>query len=754
MTEHGTSTTDPRVVKAEIAKEQAHVDRVRAQLEIDEDKARMLATAGQDMYRSDRTSWVREEDGTAMFERDAFSYNAAKRLAILDAEHEGLVFGRLDLADDDEVRHIGRIGVRDADYEPLVIDWRARAAEPFYRATPSDPMGVIRRRVLRCRDDKVLGIEDDLLDSTSQADLPIVGEGALMAALSRARDTQMHSIVSTIQAEQDEAIRAPYQGVTTIMGGPGTGKTVVALHRAAFLLYSHRARLENGGVLVIGPSSVFMSYIERVLPSLGEDSVTLRSVGQVPSDILRFSSDRLDEPRTANIKGSLDMVDVLTRLIDLPMSAEPDPMRLRVTVKGEVLTLGSHALAATRHHILKRNRYNDGREAVEASLKDQLWNILPEDVSSAHDLSKEQFDDLVSSQASWRMFLNAWWPTLSATDVLARLADPAVVKAVAPDWDDETCQLVVNSIPTEVDRRGRRDWSVADMALLDELAALLGPVPPEPDAEDPVFIEGGDAEELVTLSDRLHDARQIDEDEPRDTYAHVLVDEAQDISPMQWRMIGRRGPQASWTIVGDPAQSAFPHPEQTRSALDELVGNAPSRTFTLTKNYRSPAEVFDLAAEVVVTVQPDADLPQAVRSVGVQPTVVRTDALWAEARSQLDEMLQEVDGTIGLVCPASLVDQAGDLATDPRIIPVTTMQAKGLEYDGAVVVDPERIVSETGNPTSGVRVLYVALTRPTQRLAVVGLRRPESPRNLQADQPAAADAGRAWSEALWSHETC
>lgn len=754
MTEHGTSTTDPRVVKAEIAKEQAHVDRVHAQLEIDENKARMLATAGQDMYRSDRTSWVREEDGTAMFERDAFSYNAAKRLAILDAEHEGLVFGRLDLADDDEVRHIGRIGVRDADYEPLVIDWRARAAEPFYRATPSDPMGVIRRRVLRCRDDKVLGIEDDLLDSTSQADLPIVGEGALMAALSRARDTQMHSIVSTIQAEQDEAIRAPYQGVTTIMGGPGTGKTVVALHRAAFLLYSHRARLENGGVLVIGPSSVFMSYIERVLPSLGEDSVTLRSVGQVPSDILRFSSDRLDEPRTANIKGSLDMVDVLTRLINLPMSAEPDSMRLRVTVKGEVLTLGSHALAATRHHILKRNRYNDGREAVEASLKDQLWNILPEDVSSAHDLSKEQFNDLVSSQASWRMFLNAWWPTLSATDVLARLADPAVVKAVAPDWDDETCQLVVNSIPTEVDRRGRRDWSVADMALLDELAALLGPVPPEPDAEDPVFIEGGDAEELVTLSDRLHDARQIDKDEPRDTYAHVLVDEAQDISPMQWRMIGRRGPQASWTIVGDPAQSAFPHPEQTRSALDELVGNAPSRTFTLTKNYRSPAEVFDLAAEVVVTVQPDADLPQAVRSVGVQPTVVRTDALWAEARSQLDEMLQEVDGTIGLVCPASLVDQARDLATDPRIIPVTTMQAKGLEYDGAVVVDPERIVSETGNPTSGVRVLYVALTRPTQRLAVVGLKQPESPRNLQADQPAAADAGRAWSEALWSHETC
>ena len=688
-----------------------------------------------------------------MFERDAFSYNAARRLAVLDAEHEGLVFGRLDLADD-EIRHIGRIGVRDANYEPLVIDWRARAAEPFYRATPSNPMGVVRRRVLRCRDDKVLGIEDDLLDSTSQMDLPIIGEGALMAALSRARDTRMHSIVSTIQAEQDKAIRAPYQGVTTITGGPGTGKTVVALHRAAFLLYSHRTRLENGGVLVIGPSSVFMSYIERVLPSLGEDSVTLRSVGQVPSDILRFSSDRLDEPRTANIKGSLEMVDVLTRLVNLPMSADPDSMRLRVTVKGEVLFLDAPTLAATRQRILKRNRYNDGREAVEVSLRDQLWARVPADVLAAHDLTRDDFDKLVSSQASWRMLLNAWWPTLSAPDVLARLADPAVVRAVAPDWDEETRQLLASSIPTKVDRHGRRDWSIADMALLDELAALLGPVPPEPNTDAPVFIEGGDTEELVTLGERLRDSRQIDEDEPRDTFAHVLVDEAQDISPMQWRMIGRRGRQASWTIVGDPAQSAFPHPDQTRAALDELVGNSPSRTFTLTKNYRSPAEVFDLAADVVVTVQPNADLPQAVRSVGVRPTVIRTDDLWAQVRAQLDEMLESVDGTIGLVCPAGLVEQARELADDPRINTVTTMQAKGLEYDGAVVVDPEGIVSETGNSSGGVRVLYVALTRPTHRLAVVGLRPQSSPQIPEANRPARDAAAPAWSEALWSHETC
>ena len=258
----------------------------------------------------------------------------------------------------------------------------------------------------------------------------------------------------------------------------------------------------------------------------------------------------------------------------------------------------------------------------------------------------------------------------------------------------------------------------------------------------------------VPLGARPHDSRHIDEDEPRDTFAHVLVDEAQDISPMQWRMIGRRGRQASWTIVGDPAQSAFPHPNQTRAALDELVGNSPSRTFTLTKNYRSPAEVFDLAADVVVTVQPDADLPQAVRWVGVRPTVVRTDDLWAQVRLQLDEMLTSVDGTIGLVCPAGLVEQARRLVDDPRIITVTTMQAKGLEYDGAVVVDPERIVSETGNPAGGVRLLYVALTRPTQRLAVVGLRKQKSPHRSEANQPVRGAATPAWSEALWSHETC
>ena len=236
----------------ELAVEQAHVDLVYARLEEATRSAQQVASEGANLYKSDRGSFVREEDGTGLYERDVFAFQAAKRLAVLDAEHEGLVFGRLDRTDG-EIRYVGRIGVRDVDYEPLVIDWRAPAAEPFYRATPVNPMQVVRRRVLRCSGDRVIGIEDDLLGEGADADLVVVGEGALMAALSRARGPQMRDIVATIQSEQDEAIRAPWQGFTMISGGPGTGKTVVALHRAAFLLYSHRRRFENGGVLVVGP---------------------------------------------------------------------------------------------------------------------------------------------------------------------------------------------------------------------------------------------------------------------------------------------------------------------------------------------------------------------------------------------------------------------------------------------------------------------------------------------------------------------
>ncbi len=696
----------------ELAIEQAHVDLVYAQLAKAAASARRAANAGRAIYTSDRGTWMREEDGTAMFERDAFAFQAAKRLAVLDAEHEGLVFGRLDLSDGD-VRYIGRIGVRDEEYEPLVIDWRARAAEPFYRATPSDPMDVTRRRVLRCRNDRVIGIEDDLLDATEAGDLVIIGEGALMASLQRARGRHMRDIVATIQAEQDEAIRADAQGVTVISGGPGTGKTVVALHRAAYLLYSNRRRFERGGILVVGPSATFMNYIERVLPSLGEDSVILRSVGAVASDVLGFAADRNDAAAAAAIKGSLRMAPLLKRLVDLPL-VDPGPggARLLLTVKGEPVGLDAAALDRLRNEVLRRHKVNRARAAAEKAL---LAALVPQ-VPAELELDAETIEDLITGSAQWQMFVNAWWPTLSPTEVLRRLDDPAVTRRVAVGLLDADEQRIL----TESFRQ--ETWSVADVALLDELAALLGPPPAEPDAEEPVFIEGGEVAELVTTADRL--SRKVADDPDADAhteYAHLLVDEAQDITPMQWRMLRRRGAHASWTIVGDPAQSSWPDPAESEHAVAELVGHAPSRSYRLSVNYRSPAEVFALAADVVRRAYPAADLPEAVRHTGVEPELLATTPgrLTALVAERTAALLQELPGTVGVIAPPSRLD-AVRAALEPlaseRLVVVTPLQAKGLEYDGVLVVAPDDIVAES---PGGVRVLYVALTRPTQRLVCV-----------------------------------
>ncbi len=696
----------------ELAIEQAHVDLVYAQLSRAAASARRAATAGRAIYTSDRGTWAREEDGTAMFERDAFAFQAAKRLAVLDAEHEGLVFGRLDLADGD-LRYIGRIGVRDEEYEPLVIDWRARAAEPFYRATPSDPMDVTRRRVLRCRNDRVIGIEDDLLDAAEAGDLVIIGEGALMASLQRARGRHMRDIVATIQAEQDEAIRADAQGVTVISGGPGTGKTVVALHRAAYLLYSNRRRFERGGILVVGPSALFMNYIERVLPSLGEDSVTLRSTGAVASDVLGFAADRNDDAAAATIKGSLRMAPLLKRLVDLPLvDPGPDGARLLLTVKGEPVGLDAAALDRLRAEVLARHKVNRAREAAEKALLAQLAAQVPDEL----ELDPETVDDLITASAQWRMFINAWWPALTPTEVLRRLDDPAVTRKVSVGLlDAEEQRILTESFHQEA-------WSVADVALLDELAALLGPVPAEPDAEEPVFIEGGEVAELVTTADRL--SRQVADDPDADAhteYAHLLVDEAQDITPMQWRMLRRRGAHASWTIVGDPAQSSWPDIAESERAVAELIGHAPSRSYRLSVNYRSPAEVFALAADVVRRGFPGADLPEAVRHTGIEPELLATapDRLTGLVAERAAALLDELPGTVGVIAPPSRLDAVraalAPLASQ-RLVVVTPLQAKGLEYDGVIVVAPDDIVAES---PGGVRVLYVALTRPTQRLVCV-----------------------------------
>jgi len=710
------------VLSRELAIEQAHVAAVYERLGVATKSARSAAESGQELYRSDRGSWVREEDGTALFERDAFAFQAAKRLAILDAEHEGLVFGRLDHTDR-EVRYIGRIGVRDAEYEPLVIDWRAPAAEPFYRATPNNPMDVVRRRVLRCRADKVIGIEDDLLDAEANIDdLPIVGEGALMAALSRARGKHMRDIVATIQAEQDEAIRADHRGVTVISGGPGTGKTVVALHRAAFLLYSNRRRFERGGILVVGPGPVFMNYIERVLPSLGEDSVTLRAIGAVASDVLPdVRATRIDDALAANVKGSLRMVTLIKRLVNLPLS--DGPTQLLTTVKGNVLKLDASALDRIRTSVAAHGKLNASRDAAERAVLAALRPQVPEELG----LDADAIDDLITSSSAYRTFLSTWWPPLVPTEVLRRLADAGVVDRIATDLLTEAERAALTASYATHD-----DWSVADTALLDELAAILGPLPRDAGDSDPTLFltSGAEVSELVTMADRYTRSIEADpDDDSVENYAHLLIDESQDVTPMQWRMLRRRGPQASWTIVGDLAQSSWPDLDEVGRAVRELIGSAPHREFRLSVNYRSPKEVFDLAAEIVKRAYPKADLPTAVRSTGNEPELARVSeaALVSDLAARIDTLTDHVPGTVGVIVPPSRIEalQAAvlrRLASEmnsvdiDRVWFVTPLEAKGLEYDAVVVVSPDEVVAES---PGGVRVLYVALTRPTQLLVTL-----------------------------------
>jgi hypothetical protein len=736
-------STVPDVRTLEIAVEQQVVDRVYARLEGMRAEAGALAGEG---YRRSAAG-----PATGLVERDALVHRAVAQLRALDAEEEGIVFGRLDF-DDGETYRIGRLGVRDG-LEPLLIDWRAPAAAPFYRATSGDPLGVVRRRVIMCRGPQVVDLDDDVLSPDDAGDLLVLGEGALLAALRRSRGPHMRDIVTTIQREQDEAIRAPARGVTVITGGPGTGKTQVALHRAAYLLYTDRGRFTDGRILVVGPSTVFTNYIGRVLPSLGEDSVHLRALGQLVEGVTATRRDRAD---VARIKGDERMRDVLAELMwQTPPGA---PQRLRLVYAGQVLTLGPDDLAAARRRVRARcattdTKPNAARPTAATVLLGALWSR----VDGAH-LGRELFAEEVRDRGEFRRFLQAWWPVLTPAKVLSWLADASDASTLAASY------------------RAHPDWSVDDVPLLDELAVLLGDPPAAPKAPEPewrlrelttgtrqvstfvlacglrdgweLYAPGlptpiavaGQAidNDAVAAAQRWAEAvilreghrvvgwtdgfdphgeegyvpllaeplpvEEVDDAPAEEPYLHVILDEAQDLSPMECRMIARRAEHASMTIVGDLGQATHPLAAASWPELLARLGKREVRTLELHTGYRVPRVIADYATRILA---PGIAPTRSYRPGGTL-SVRRVDDLHAALREAVHQA--PPDATVAVIAADdAIIDLPGT-----AVVPASLV--KGLEYDHVIVVEPADIVAAEPR---GLNRLYVALTRAVASLVIL-----------------------------------
>ncbi|WP_432133300.1 MULTISPECIES: HelD family protein [unclassified Streptomyces] len=729
----------------EIRVEQEHLDRVYRRLEEKIHEAEFLMN---DAAR-------RGQVGTpgALAERDAQVFRAGVHLNRLNNEFEDFLFGRIDLllgkdgkkgpdgaytavepaegavredgtADIAETLHIGRIGVLDEEYAPLVIDWRAPAAAPFYRSTPVDPGRVVRRRVIRSKGRRVLGVEDDLMrpELTARLDgreLAVIGDGALMAALGQARGHTMRDIVASIQAEQDLVIRAPAASVTYVEGGPGTGKTAVALHRAAYLLYQDRRRYA-GGILIVSPTPLLVAYTEGVLPSLGEEGqVAIRAIGSLASDTAGAEATLYDSPAVARAKGSYRMLKVLRKAARGALELNDSPQRLRVVAFNRRLELEADALDRVRRIALGGTApVNLLRPRARKLLLDALWEqsgaaARHTDPELAAEL-RSSFDEDVTGEDAFLAFLDAWWPELAPKDVLTAMADERRLGRWAR-------RILNPGEVRKVARSLRRDgYTVHDIALLDELHAILGtPARPRKRRElDPLDQLTG-LEELMPVREESQRERAERLAAERVEYAHVIVDEAQDLTPMQWRMVGRRGRHATWTVVGDPAQSSWSDPDEAAEARDEALGTRPRRRFRLTVNYRNPAEIADLAAKVLALALPGAESPTAVRSTGVVPrfTVVG-ESLGESVRAEAARLLGRVDGTVGVVVAMNRREEARRwlAGLGDRVVALGSLEAKGLEYDATVVVSPAEIADES---PAGLRVLYVALTRATQQLTVV-----------------------------------
>ncbi|GHB42928.1 DNA helicase [Streptomyces viridiviolaceus] len=688
----------------------------------------------------------------ARLERDILVAERSGLLAALNAVDGSLCFGRIDLASG-AGHHIGRIGLRadDAERTPILIDWRADVARPFYLATGHTPMGLRRRRHIASEGRRVTALHDEILDlgdETRTGHEDPTGDAVLLAALNSARTGRMGDIVQTIQADQDRIIRAPHRGVLVVEGGPGTGKTAVALHRAAYLLYEHRELLAKRAVLIVGPNPAFLGYIGEVLPSLGETGVLLATVGELFPGVKATAA---DTPEAAAVKGRADMADVLAEVVR-DRQALPDPV-IAIEHDREILMLDDDLVNVARERTrAARLPHNAAREHFEGHILNTLTDMVAERIGTdpydgsnlldASDITQIR-DELAENPEVWSA-IDQLWPRLTPERLVAGfLAAPEGF--LAPEDADAVRRPVT------------RRWTVADVPLLDEAAELLGEDDrvarsraerereaqiayaqgvldvsyasrtyefEDKDEEDSEVLSAHDIIDAERFAERQEeeDHRSAAERAAADrtwAFGHIIVDEAQELSPMAWRLLMRRCPTRSMTLVGDPAQTAEAAGVGSWSKiLSPYVEDRWEHT-RLGVNYRTPAEIMDVAAAVVRAEDPSFEPPSSVRSTGVRPWIRATDDLPAAVAEAVAE-LTPAEGRLAVIAPRELhrslaarldgVTAGAEPDLTHTVVLLDPRQSKGLEFDSVLVVEPGRY---------GTSDLYVALTRATQRLGVL-----------------------------------
>lgn len=715
--------------------EQAYVDTLFAHLDAE------VARAQARLEEVQRDVDPDNPDSDALVRRETEYHGLNAKLDALNVAETGLVFGRIDVAEDDpenpvpgrsdlERRYIGRMGIddREDNYRTLLLDWRAPLARPFYLATTAHPEGVESRRNIRMRGRTVTAVDDEVLsgDSAESTSAGVGSEAALRRAMNEARTGHMCSIVETIQREQDEIIRDPTRGVMVVQGGPGTGKTAVALHRIAYLLYTWREQLTRTGVLVVGPNATFLEYISRVLPELGETGVVLSTVDQL---VPGFTPGGNDSTAGREVKGSIEMVTILKRAVQAYETVPDAPVRL--TFDGVPVHATPQMVKAARTRARRSRRpHNQARahfaEHLTQLLAEALARRIGEDplggTNLLSDADVDQLHDDLADDPQVQRLIDVHFPELEPAEVLdALLTSKDAIAEVAGDYDDYTRAALY--------RAPGSPFSHADTALVDELAVLIGTVDPEEqrrkeeeewrelvaeaegaldvlassestDNDDDQFeaeiLSAADVIDAETLASRQRETntRSTAQRARADhtwAYGHVIVDEAQELSPMEWRMVFRRCPSRWMTLVGDTAQTSSPAGvDDWSAALEPFVGER-FRLHELTVNYRTPKEIADYAAEILAHIDPQAVVPQAIRASGVPVQFVpNLEAL--EHRAGREGLTAVIDA-----------DNVGDM--------------KGLEFDHVVVVEPGKIIEAS---PQGWQDLYVAVTRATQTLTVVG----------------------------------